>query len=96
MTFLGDGYLEAAVESMLLLLPRLRADAADHADGSYMVRSWSDGGEVSLVGWGLVALAVLMDLGVLRGGRENGAGARSAGYTGVWTFGRTLLNPTLS
>lgn len=65
---LGDGYLEAAVESMLLLILGFVLMPLTTLTYAYAVHSWSDGSGISLVGWGLVALAALMDLGGLRGG----------------------------
>lgn len=37
---------------------------------AYAFHSWSAGGSITLVGWAIVALAVLVDLGSLRKGHH--------------------------
>lgn len=64
---LGNGYLEAAVSALVLILGFIFMPLTTLAY-AYAVHSWSEPTGISIVGWAIVAVAALIDLGSLRGG----------------------------
>lgn len=65
----GNGWLERAVNGLVLILGFLLLPLTTLAY-AYAVHSWSVGGDVTLTGWAIVALAALLDLGGLRKGHH--------------------------
>ena len=65
---LGNGWLERAVTNALVLLLGFLLMPLTTLAYAYAFHSWSAGGSITLVGWAIVALAVLVDLGSLRKG----------------------------
>jgi hypothetical protein len=64
---LGNGYLEAAVSALVLILGFIFMPLTTLAY-AYAVHSWSGSTGISIVGWVIIVLAALIDLGSLRGG----------------------------
>jgi hypothetical protein len=67
---LGNGWLERAVTNVLVLLLGFLLMPLTTLAYAYAFHSWSAGGSITLVGWAIVALAVLVDLGSLRKGHH--------------------------
>jgi hypothetical protein len=66
----GNGYLERALHSALLLILGFLFLPLTTLAYAYAVHSASVGGSISPLGWGIVALGVLVDLGILGGGHR--------------------------
>jgi len=64
---LGNRYLESAMGALVLILGFIFLPLTTLAY-AYAAHSWSGPTGISIVGWGIVALAALIDLGSLRGG----------------------------
>jgi len=67
---LGNGWLERAVTNALVLILGFLLMPLTTLAYAYAFHSWSAGGSITLVGWAIVALAVLVDLGSLRKGHH--------------------------
>ena len=67
---LGNGWLERAVSNALVLILGFLLMPLTTLAYAYAFHSWSAGGSITLVGWAIVALAVLVDLGSLRKGHS--------------------------
>jgi hypothetical protein len=66
----GNGWLERAITSALWLILGFLLMPLTTLAYAYAIHSWSVGGDLTFVGWLIVALAVLVDLGGLRGGQH--------------------------
>ena len=66
----GNGYLERALSSALWLILGFIFLPLTTLAYAYAFHSWSVDGSISLLGWALVAVAVLVDLGSLGGGHR--------------------------
>jgi hypothetical protein len=67
---LGDGWLERAVTNALVLLLGFLLMPLTTLAYAYAFHSWSAGGSITLIGWVIVALAALVDVGSLRKGHH--------------------------
>lgn len=67
---LGNRWLESAVTNILVLILGFLLMPLTTLAYAYAVHSWSAGGNITLVGWAIVGLAVLVDLGSLRKGHH--------------------------
>jgi|SRR5690606_3940433 len=67
----GDGWLERAVTSALLLILGFLLMPLTTLAYAYAFHSWSVGGSLSLAGWVIVLIAALIDLGSVRGGHRS-------------------------
>lgn len=67
---LGDGWLERAVANGLVLVLGFLLMPLTTLAYAYAFHSWSAGGSITLIGWAIVALAALVDLGSLRKGHS--------------------------
>ena len=67
---LGNRWLESAVTNVLVLILGFLLMPLTTLAYAYAVHSWSAGGSITLVGWAIVGLAVLVDLGSLRKGHH--------------------------
>jgi hypothetical protein len=67
---LGGSWLERAISNVLVLILGFVLMPLTTLAYAYAFHSWSAGGQLTLVGWGIVALAVLIDLGSLRKGHH--------------------------
>jgi hypothetical protein len=68
---LGNGYLEQALGSALLLILGFVFLPLTTLAYAYAAHSLSTGAGLSVLGWVVVALAVLIDLGSVRGGHRS-------------------------
>jgi hypothetical protein len=66
----GNGWLERAVTSALLLILGFLLMPLTTLAYAYAFHSWSADGSLTLVGWLIVALAALIDLGSWRKGHH--------------------------
>jgi hypothetical protein len=66
----GNGWLERAVTSALWLVLGFLLMPLTTLAYAYAFHSWSVGGDLTIVGWLIVALAALVDLGSVRGGHR--------------------------
>lgn len=67
---LGKGWVERAVTNALVLVLGFLLMPLTTLAYAYAFHSWSAGGSITLVGWAIVALAALVDLGSLRKGHH--------------------------
>jgi hypothetical protein len=67
---LGNGWVERAVTNTLVLLLGFLLMPLTTLAYAYAFHSWSVGGSITLLGWAIVALAALVDLGSLRKGHH--------------------------
>jgi hypothetical protein len=68
---LGNEYLESALKSVLLLILGFVFMPLTTLAYAYAAHSWNGPTGISIVGWALVAVAALIDLGSLRGGHSS-------------------------
>ena len=68
---LGNGWLERAVANALVLIFGFVLMPLTTLAYAYALHSWSAGGQLTLVGWVIVALAALVDIGGLRKGHDS-------------------------
>lgn len=66
----GNGYLESALGSVLLLILGFLFLPLTSLAYAFAFHSLATGGHISLLGWGLVALAALADFGSIGGHRH--------------------------
>jgi hypothetical protein len=66
----GNGWLERAIANALVLILGFLLMPLTTLAYAYAFHSWSAGGSITLVGWAIVALGALVDLGSLRGGHH--------------------------
>jgi Cu/Ag efflux pump CusA len=67
----GNGWLERAINNALVLLLGFLLMPLTTLAYAYAVHSWSVNGSLSTIGWVIVAIGVLVDLGSLRGGHKS-------------------------
>jgi hypothetical protein len=66
----GHGWLERAISSALVLILGFLLMPLTTLAYAYATHSWSVGGSISLLGWVIIAVAALVDLGSLRKGHH--------------------------
>jgi hypothetical protein len=66
----GNGWLERAITNALVLILGFLLMPLTTLAYAYVVHSWSVNGNISIIGWAIVAVGVLVDLGSLRGGHR--------------------------
>jgi hypothetical protein len=66
----GNGWLERALTNALVLILGFLLMPLTTLAYAYAYHSWSAGGSITLVGWAIVAIGALVDLGSLRGGHR--------------------------
>jgi hypothetical protein len=67
----GNGWLERAVSNALVLIVGFLLMPLTTLAYAYAFHSWSVDGSLSLIGWGIVLIAALVDLGSLGGGHRS-------------------------
>jgi hypothetical protein len=67
----GNGWIERAVTNVLVLLLGFLLMPLTTLAYAYAFHSWSVDGSLSLVGWGIVLIAALVDMGSWRGGHRS-------------------------
>jgi len=67
---LGNGWLERALKNGLLLILGFLLMPLTTLAYAYSFHSWSAGGSITTIGWVIVGLAVLVDIGSLRKGHH--------------------------
>jgi hypothetical protein len=67
----GNGWLERAITNALVLLLGFLLMPLTTLAYAYAYHSWSVDGTFTITGWLIVAIAVLVDLGSLRGGHKS-------------------------
>jgi hypothetical protein len=67
----GNGWLERAIANALVLLLGFLLMPLTTLAYAYAAHSWSVDGTLTVGGWLIVAIGVLVDLGSLRGGHKS-------------------------
>lgn len=66
----GNGWLERAVTNALVLILGFLLMPLTTLAYAYAFHSWSVNGSITLVGWAIVAIGALVDLGSVSGGHR--------------------------
>ena len=66
----GNGWIERAVTNALVLILGFLLMPLTTLAYAYAFHSWSVDGSISIIGWVIVLIAALVDLGSLRGGHR--------------------------
>jgi len=67
----GNGWLERAVTNALVLILGFLLMPLTTLAYAYAFHSWSVDGSISIIGWVIVLIAALVDLGSVRGGHRS-------------------------